>query len=336
MDRLSDYTYDLPDELIAQEPLADREASRLLHLPRQDGPVVHRRFQEVPDLLQPGDVLVVNRTRVTAVRLFGRRPSGGAVETLILRSVGPNRMEALVRPAKRLRVGERIEFEEGLDAMITEIGEDGVRILEFSGEDIERRLAKVGQLPLPPYIHGYTGESERYQTVFAEEGGSAAAPTAGLHFTKELLERIRARGVTIAPIVLDVGIDTFRPILTDDLSEHRMHGERCEIPETTAQAIASAEGRIIAVGTTAVRTLESLAIGPRRVRSGEMETRLFIRPGYEFQIVDGMFTNFHLPGTTMMLMISAMAGRERVLDAYRDAVRERYRFLSFGDSMLIL
>lgn len=336
MDRLSDYRYALPDELIAQTPLADRAASRLLVLHRQGG-VEHRQFREVPELLRPGDLLVMNDTRVSAVRLLGRKGTGGAVEAVLTRELEERRYEALVKPGKRLKPGTRIEFDGGLAASVVADLEDGFKILEFRGEyDVQGCLDQVGLVPLPPYIHSSLADKERYQTVYGVSKGSAAAPTAGLHFTEEMLATLQRQGVNVVKVTLHVGIDTFRPVQVEDLDEHKMHGERCELSEAAADVINGAKGRIIAVGTTTVRTLETLAVGTKRVVAGTRDTRLFIRPGFQFQVIDGMFTNFHLPGTTMLVMISALVGREVLLSAYEEAVKEQYRFLSFGDSMLVV
>ena len=336
MDRLSDYDYSLPEELIAQTPLEDRAASRLLWLHR-DGSVEHRQFREVPDLLLPGDLLVMNDTRVSAVRLRGKKSTGAAVEALLVREIAKGRYEALVKPGKRLKPGSVMEFDEGLEARVLENIDDGMKLLDFGlSPDLRARLDKVGTTPLPPYIYATLDDRERYQTVYGAVKGSAAAPTAGLHFTAQMLEELRCNGVGIAKVTLHVGIDTFRPVQVEDLSTHRMHGEWCELSSVAAEQINGAAGRIIAVGTTSVRTLETFAVAPKKVTSGVRETRLFIRPGFRLNIVDGMFTNFHLPRTTMLLMISAMVGREAVLASYAEAVSMRYRFLSFGDSMLIV
>jgi S-adenosylmethionine:tRNA ribosyltransferase-isomerase len=296
--------------------------------------VDHRKFIDSVDLLRPGDLLVLNDTRVSALRLEGVKPTGGHVEALLLGG-GPLEFEALLRPGKRLKPGSVIHFGD-LSATVVADLSDGMKRIRFEPvPHLQSRLEVVGQTPLPPYIHEMLQDRERYQTVYGTQPGSAAAPTAGLHFTKEILDRIEAKGVKLARVTLHVGLDTFRPVQAESLEEHKMHGETCSISEETALAVSSCKGRIIAVGTTAVRTLESFSDQSREVRSGEMLSRLFIRPGYRFNVVDGMFTNFHLPRTTMMMMISALAGRDRVLDAYREAVREKYRFLSFGDSMLI-
>jgi S-adenosylmethionine:tRNA ribosyltransferase-isomerase len=336
LDRLSEYVYDLPDELIAQTPLQDRSASRLLLLHR-DGRVEHRSFREVASLLNPGDLLVMNDTRVTAVRLMGKKLTGAAVEALLLHRISPYRYEALVKPGKRLKSGTRVDFEGGISATVDSDQGEGVKVLEFSPDpDLPGKLDSVGHVPLPPYIHARLADKERYQTVYGTVGGSAAAPTAGLHFTPQILAELKTKGVEFATVTLHVGLDTFRPVQVEDLSKHKMHGESCEVSDGAAKAINGTKGRIIAVGTTTVRTLESFAIGPKEVSSGVKDTRLFIRPGYRFQIVDGMFTNFHLPGTTMLVMISALVGRERLLNAYAQAVEAEYRFLSFGDSMLVV
>lgn len=330
MDRLVDYDYHLPESQIAQVPLEDRSASRLLVLDRRTGAVSHRRFSELIGLLNRGDLLVMNDTRVTARRLKGRRPSGGQVEALLLCHHSDLSWEALIRPAKRLKVGSDIDFEGTRATVKADLG-DGRRLLEF-----DRDPSGAGEVPLPPYIGAAIADPERYQTVYAARGGSAAAPTAGLHFTDALLNALREKGVGIAHVTLDVGLDTFRPVQSERIEDHQMHGERCRVPEETSRAIEACAGRVIAVGTTTVRTLESMAIGARQVRSGEMTTRIFIRPGYPFQVVDGMLTNFHMPRTSMLMMLSAFAGRENVLRAYAEAIVEGYRFLSFGDSMLIL
>jgi S-adenosylmethionine:tRNA ribosyltransferase-isomerase len=331
---LRDYDYHLPEELIAQTPLEDRAASRLFLLPHDGSPFEHRQFREVPSLLRPDDLLVVNDTRVTARRLHGHRAgTGGAIELLLLSELSPGSFIAMAKPGRRLRPGSEIEFEDGARANVVAELEDGLKQVEIhSGEGW---IDRVGKVPLPPYIGAQLMNPERYQTVYATHGGSAAAPTAGLHFTPEILEQVREMGVQTARVTLDVSIDTFRPVAVNDLKDHVMHGETCRISPESAAQINAARGRIIAVGTTSVRTLESFAAGGRKVDSGEMVSKLFIYPGFDYQVIDGMFTNFHLPKTTMMLMLSALVGRERLLEAYEEAVRERYRFLSFGDSMLI-
>lgn len=334
--KLSDFDYELPEDAIAQAPLDDRSASKLLWLHRETGKVEDRAFTEVVEILEPGDLLVVNDTRVTALRVFGDKPTGGRVELLLLKEVGPGEYECLARPGRRLRTGSEILLEGGIRAVVAgELPEGRKRVrLHASREEIER----VGQIPLPPYIRRELREAGRYQTVYASAAGSAAAPTAGLHFTPGILDFLTTKGVGLAKVTLDVGLDTFRPITDEDPSNHPIHGERCSVPDSTAAAIAAAKRRIIAVGTTTVRTLESFAVGSREVRPGSMDTRLFITPESEraFQVIDGMFTNFHLPRTTMLLMISALAGRQAIMAAYAHALKQGYRFLSFGDSMLIL
>jgi S-adenosylmethionine:tRNA ribosyltransferase-isomerase len=332
---IRDYDFELPEELIAQAPLEDRSSSRLLHLDPISGDVQHRRFRDITNLLRPGDLLVMNNTRVTALRLFGEKSTGAQVEALLLREVNAGEYEAMVKPAKRLQIGSVVNFEGDLVATVTEEN-GGLRTLKFQGEDVSARLADVGHVPLPPYITTRLENPDRYQTVYAQKGGSAAAPTAGLHFTPELLATLRSNGIEFACVTLDVGLDTFRPISVDSIPEHKMHGEACEVAGDVVRAIENCAGRVIAIGTTTVRTLESFAIGPRQLRTGQQRTQIFISPGYKFQIIDGMFTNFHMPRTTMLMMISALAGRENVMRAYGAAISERYRFLSFGDSMLIL
>ncbi len=341
--RLSDFDYELPEDLIAQTPLTDRAASRLLHLSRETGEVAHRMFREVPDLLNAGDLLVVNDTRVSAVRIVGRKATGGEVEFLLMKEVGDGVFEALIKPAKRARPGTVVPIDETLELEVvtSPSGEtdehDPTRYVRVHAKgDRYETLRRFGTTPLPPYIYERLEDDERYQTTYAIKNGSAAAPTAGLHFTTEIVEALKAKGVGVATVTLHVGIDTFRPVQIDDVAQHQMHGEECEVTPETAAAIANCSGRVIAVGTTTVRTLETFAIGPRTVAHGKRVSKLFIYPGFPFQIIDGMFTNFHLPKTTMLLMISALTTRELILNAYQEAVQERYRFLSFGDSMLIL
>lgn len=360
MVRLSDYDYHLPEVLIAQTPLTDRAASRLLHLDPSTGEVHHRMFRDVVDILRAGDVLVLNNTRVNAWRFRGKKPTGAEVEILCLKEIAPGVFESLIKPAKRLKPGAVFELGMGVTGTVLPGGKDPIRIVQLSSADgdLTSKLGQIGEMPLPPYITEKLDDSERYQTVFSEFNGSAAAPTAGLHFTPEILEALEAKGVKIATVTLHVGIDTFRPIQVDDVTNHQMHGEICEITPEAAElmnSILSANGklqtandsrntdngkrktgRIIAVGTTAVRTLETFATNQGTVETGRRESRLFITPGYEFKIIDGMFTNFHFPRTTMLLMISALASREQILDAYQQAIEKKYRFLSFGDSMLLL
>lgn len=338
MVRLSDFDYDLPDELIAQTPLDDRAASRLLHLDLATDEVTHRQFRDVVEILQPGDVLILNDTKVNAWRFYGKKPTGGDVEILALKEIEPGTFECLIKPARRLKPGATFEIGSSVTGQVIAEGEEAVRIVRLTSSDgpLHERLAEVGEMPLPPYITEKLADRDRYQTVFSNTPGSAAAPTAGLHFTQEILSALIAKGVQVGYVTLHVGIDTFRPIQVDDVTHHKMHGEVCEVTPQTADLINHATGRVIAVGTTAVRTLETFATGKRTVRSGRQESRIFITPGYEFKVVDGMFTNFHLPRTTMLLMISALSSREAILKAYEQAVEHKYRFLSFGDSMLLL
>jgi S-adenosylmethionine:tRNA ribosyltransferase-isomerase len=345
-DLASAYDFPLPSELIAQEPAARRDASRLMVLGAAE--LEHRVFHDLPLLLRPNDLLVLNRTRVIAARLHGtREPSGGAVEVLLLHPAESMRYDpaatrwiALVRPGKRLRTGAVVAFGENAQARVVREEDEGLRELEFSlAEPFEAFLERAGRLPLPPYIHNDSDEAqERYQTVFARDPGSVAAPTASLHFTNALLQRIESRGTRIAPLTLDVGLGTFRPMKTQRLDEHRMHAERYVLSAETVDAIEAtraAGGRVIAAGTTVVRALEGNAAANGRLVSQESETEIFIRPGFPFRIVDAMITNFHLPQSTLLVLVSAFAGRERVLDAYAEAVARRYRFFSFGDAMFV-
>ena len=342
--QLSDFDYLLPTDRIAQTPLDKRDSSRLLVLDRADHSLTHRRFTDLPEYLRPGDVLVLNDTRVTAQRLFGARPGhpDERLEAFLTERVADGLWQALVRPGKKWLPGAIVEFADGLSAETLERTDDrGGRLLRFSGPEgvyIEDAIARNAQAPLPPYIQTLLppDNRERYQTVYADQGGSAAAPTAGLHFTPELLASIEAHGVKIARVTLHVGMGTFRPIKTEDISAHEMHAERYTVSEEAAEIINSAAGRIFAVGTTSARTLESAAIGPRRVAAGEGETSLYVTPGYEFQAVDALVTNFHMPRSTLLLLVSALAGTEFIRQAYRAALEGEYRFLSFGDAMLIV
>ena len=335
MARLSDYDYSLPESAIAQKPLSDRASSRLLWL-HKDGTIEHRLFRDVVGILDPGDLLVLNDTRVTALRLFGRKRTGAAVELLLLKDLGADAYEALAKPGARLQPGTEAVFENGLVCRFEENLGEGLKRVQFLGSSVSERISELGQVPLPPYIHERLPDAERYQTVYSSAPGSAAAPTAGLHFTRPLLEALTSKGVHLAHVTLDVGLDTFRPVKAENLDEHAMHGERCSVSAETASAVAGCKGRVIAVGTTAVRTLESFAAGPRELGVGSKTTDIFIRPGYEFKIIDGMFTNFHMPRTTMLIMLSALVPRESLMAAYQEALAGDYRFLSFGDSMLIL
>ena len=338
--KLSDFMYDLPEERIAQTPVEPRDHSRLMVLHRDTDQIEHKHFYDVIDYLNPGDVLVINETRVIPARLFGERAGGGACEVLLLRQLGPKRWETLVKPGKKLKPGAEITFGGGrLRARIAETTDVGGRIVDFDCDGtFEAALDELGEMPLPPYIHERLQDKERYQTVYAKQEGSAAAPTAGLHFTPELLDRIREKGVDVVPVLLHVGLGTFRPVKTENVEEHEMHSEYFEVTAEAAARINAARergGRVVAVGTTSVRTLESAAengvLLPRRG-----ETSIFIKPGYRFQMVDALITNFHLPGSTLVMLVSALYDRERILAAYAEAVRDGYRFFSFGDAMLIL
>ncbi|RNB90605.1 tRNA preQ1(34) S-adenosylmethionine ribosyltransferase-isomerase QueA [Brevibacillus fluminis] len=339
---VTQFDFDLPERLIAQHPLEDRSASRLLVLHKQTGAVEHRTFTDLIDYLREGDVMVLNDSRVLPARLIGVKTDTGAnIEVLLLKSLGDDRWETLVKPGKRVKPGTEISFGDGLLRAVCESStEMGGRIIRFSYEGIFYELLdRLGSMPLPPYIHEQLEDRERYQTVYSRELGSAAAPTAGLHFTKDYLQRLEQKGVQLAYITLHVGLGTFRPVSADTVEEHVMHAEYYEIPEETARIVntAKSEGRrVIAVGTTSCRTLETVGKahgGKLAVESGW--TDIFIYPGYQFSIIDGMITNFHLPKSTLVMLISALAGRETILNAYREAVEQEYRFFSFGDAMLI-
>ena len=339
-----DYYYDLPPELIAQDPLKDRSASRLRVLGREDGSISHRHFTDVKEYLKPGDCLVLNNTRVIPARLYGvKEGTGAGIEVLLLKRLEANSWECLVKPGKKAREGCRIVFGDGLlSAVVTDIADEGNRRIRFEYEGIfEEILDKLGEMPLPPYItHKLPREDrERYQTVYSKIEGSAAAPTAGLHFTDKLLDEIRDMGVKTEFVTLHVGLGTFRPVKADNILDHHMHSEYCEISEETAGSInacRAAGGRIICVGTTSVRTLESLSSDDGIVNAGSRDTDIFIYPGYTFKAVDGLITNFHLPESTLLMLVSAFAGREHVLAAYEEAIKEKYRFFSFGDAMLLI
>ena len=335
-----DFWYDLPEELIAQTPLMQRDGSRLLVLDKDSGEVRHQHFYDIIDYLQPGDCLVMNDSRVLPARLLGRRPTGGAVELLLLRDLGEKRWECLARPGKKLQVGAQVEFGDGeLTATVVAVQEDGNRVVEFHYEGIFLEvLERLGKMPLPPYIKAELADQERYQTVYSKEVGSAAAPTAGLHFTKELLERIRAKGVNTAFVTLHVGLGTFRPVKAEEISEHHMHSELCMMSNETADMLNNTRqqgGRIICVGTTSCRTVESLVNDDGSFEAKSKWTEIFIYPGYRFKALDALITNFHLPESTLVMLVSALAGRENVLGAYNIAVQEKYRFFSFGDAMFI-
>lgn len=339
--KTSDFMYDLPEEQIAQTPIEPRDHSRLMVVTRTGAKPVHRHFYDVIDYLRPGDALVVNETRVIPARLYGERAGGGACEVLLLRQLGPKTWETLVRPGKKLRPGVTVTFGGGeLKGTMLSETDAGGRVVQFECEGtFEETLDRLGEMPLPPYIHEKLQDKERYQTVYARQDGSAAAPTAGLHFTPELLEKIREKGVRIIPVLLHVGLGTFRPVKAEDVEEHVMHSEYYEVGEQAARAInevKAAGGRIIAVGTTSVRTLESAAKDDGTISAQSGTTSIFIRPGYRFKLVDALITNFHLPGSTLIMLVSALMGREYTLSVYEEAVREGYRFFSFGDAMLIL
>ncbi len=334
--RVADFDYELPERLIAQVPLEDRSASRLLVLHKETGQIEHRRFPDMLDYLKSDDLLVMNDTRVTAVRLFGTRPTGGKVEALVLSIVSGPRYIALVRPAKKMRVGETLLFANDLSAVVCEDLGGGRKVIDFHCEDHADKLRECGSVPLPPYIHTTLEEPERYQTVYNLTPGSAAAPTAGLHFTESLLNEIKRRKIETTTVSLDVGLDTFRPLTSETTEGHLMHGELCRIPQETALEVSACKGKVLAVGTTTARTLETFANGPRSLETGERTSTLFITPGFRFQVVDALLTNFHMPRTTMLMMVAALAGREPLMQAYRQAVVNNYRFLSFGDAMLIV
>ena len=337
--KLSDFMYDLPEERIAQTPVEPRDHSRLMVLHRDTHEIEHKHFYDIVDYLNPGDCLVINETKVIPARLYGERPTGGACEVLLLKQLGPKRWETLVRPGKKLRPGAEVIFGDGrLRCRVVETTDDGGRIVEFECDgSFEAALDALGEMPLPPYIHEKLQDRDRYQTVYAKQDGSAAAPTAGLHFTPELLSRIREKGVDIVPVLLHVGLGTFRPVKVENIEEHQMHSEYFEVTEDAAQRVNAAHargGRVVAVGTTSVRTLESAAEDSRLVaRRGD--TSIFIKPGYRWQLVDALITNFHLPGSTLLMLVSALYDREHILAAYEEAVRDEYRFFSFGDAMLI-
>lgn len=336
----TDFSFDLPPELIAQTPLQQRDASRLMCLDKSGGELEHRHFYELPELLQPGDCLVMNDSRVLPARLFGRRPSGGSVEVVLLRDMGDGKWECLTRPGRKTPVGTRISFGDGeLSAEVVGTESDGNKLLQFQYEGIFLEvLERLGRMPLPPYIKEELQDSERYQTVYSREPGSAAAPTAGLHFTKELLEKIEKRGVRLAFLTLHVGLGTFRPVKEDNIEDHPMHSELCTVSEDTARIVNETHrqgGRVVAVGTTSCRTLESRTDENGILHAGSGWTDIFIYPGYRFKAVDALVTNFHLPESTLIMLVSALAGREHVLHAYEVAVQEKYRFFSFGDAMFI-
>ena len=340
--KTSDFYYDLPEELIAQDPLEDRTASRLLVLDRQTGTVEHKIFSDVIDYLNKGDCLVINNTRVIPARLIGEKEgTGGKVEVLLLKRRANDVWETLVKPGKKLRPGAKITFGDGrLRAEVLEVVEEGNRLVKFCYEGIfEEILDSLGEMPLPPYITHKLEDKEMYQTVYAKYDGSAAAPTAGLHFTKELLSKIEEKGIKIASITLHVGLGTFRPVKVDDVNNHHMHTEWYEVNAEAADIINETKrngGRVICVGTTSCRTIESVADENGYMKAKTGETDIFIYPGYKFKVMDGLITNFHLPESTLVMLVSAFAGKENVLSAYETAVKEKYRFFSFGDAMILI
>ena len=338
--RTQDFYYDLPEELIAQTPLQQRDASRLLVLNRKTGERAHRHFYDIIDYLQPGDCLVMNNSRVLPARLLGHRPTGGAVEVLLLRDLGDKKWECLCKPGRKMQIGNEVIFGNGeLTAVVTEVKEDGNRVVEFRYEGIFLEvLERLGKMPLPPYIKAELADQERYQTVYSKETGSAAAPTAGLHFTNDLLDKIREKGIKTAFVTLHVGLGTFRPVKAENIHEHHMHSELCMISEETAQMLNETRqkgGRIVCVGTTSCRTLESLVSEDGSFKVGSKWTEIFIYPGYTFKAMDALITNFHLPESTLVMLVSAFAGRDNVLAAYEEAVQQHYRFFSFGDAMYL-
>lgn len=338
--KTSDFDYELPPELIAQTPLERRDASRLMTLNKVTGEIGHRYFYELPSLLHPGDCLVLNDSRVLPARLIGHRESGGAAEVLLLADKGDKTWECLVRPGRKLREGARVTFGDGaLTAEVVQVLPDGNRLVKFGYDGIFLEvLERLGKMPLPPYIKEELQDRERYQTVYSKEVGSAAAPTAGLHFTKELLQEVQNMGVKVCYVTLHVGLGTFRPVAEENLEEHDMHSEYCTISQETADVINETKqngGRVVCVGTTSCRTLESWAGEDGTMKASSGWTNIYIYPGYRFKVMDALVTNFHLPQSTLIMLVSALAGREHVLAAYGEAVKERYRFFSFGDAMFI-
>lgn len=338
---IKDFYYELPQEMIAQHPLEDRTASKLMVLDRNTHTIEHRHFYDIADYLNPGDCLVMNNTRVIPARLYGSKVgSGGKIEFLLLKRIDINTWEVILRPGKKAKVGSRFEFGNGLlIAEVIEVRDDGNRLVRFEFDGVwEELLDTLGEMPLPPYIKEKLEDKNRYQTVYSKIEGSAAAPTAGLHFTNELLEKIKQKGINIAFVTLHVGLGTFRPVSTENIEDHHMHSEYYEVTQETANIINQTRangGRIIAVGTTSVRTLESVALedGTIPVQSGD--TRIFIYPGYKYKAIDALITNFHLPESTLLMLISALYDREHIMEAYNTAIAENYRFFSFGDAMLI-
>ena len=338
---LKEFYYDLPEELIAQVPIKKRDESRLMILDRKKQTIDHKVFKDILDYLQPGDCLVRNNTKVIPARIYGKKETGANVEFLLLNNIEGDIWESIVRPGNKLHVGTKVTFGDGkLNAEILEVMEGGTRKVKFTYNGIFNEiLDEIGMMPLPPYIHEELKEKDRYQTVYAKYQGSAAAPTAGLHFTEELLEKIKEKGVEIANVTLHVGIGTFRPVKVEKIEEHHMHSEHYYIKQEDVDKINNARkngGRIISVGTTSCRVLESIADENGFVKETEGDTSIFIYPGYKFKCIDGLITNFHLPESTLLMLVSALAGKDYIMKAYNEAVKEKYRFFSFGDAMLIL
>ena len=340
--KTSDFYYDLPEGLIAQTPIEPRDHSRLLVMNKASGEIEHKHFYDILDYLNEGDCLIVNDSRVLPARIFGTKDEIGAnVEFLLLKQIENNKWETLCKPGKKAKIGTKFNFGDGImTGTVVDITEEGNRIVEFQCEDnFYATLDKIGQMPLPPYITEKLQDKERYQTVYSHELGSAAAPTAGLHFTKELMKKIEDKGIKIGYVTLHVGLGTFRPVKVDDVNNHKMHSEHYEVPKDTATLIKETKakgGRVIAVGTTSCRTLESVASEHGEVKACEGWTDIFIYPGYKFKVLDGLITNFHLPESTLIMLVSAFAGYENVMNTYKVAVEEKYRFFSFGDAMLII
>ena len=339
--KTSDFYYDLPEELIAQEPLKKRDESRLMVLDKNNGEIKHKHFYDIVDMIKPGDALILNDTRVLPARLYGvKEGTGGAIEFLLLNKHSLDTWEVILKPGRRAKPGARFVFGEGkLKAEILDVINDGNRLVKFEYDGVfENILDELGEMPLPPYITKKLEDKDRYQTVFAKHNGSAAAPTAGLHFRPELLDAVKAKGVNIGYVTLHVGLGTFRPVKADEIADHKMHSEFYVLPEETAQLINETKargGRIISVGTTATRTLETAGLGGMPLKASSGWTDIFIYPGKKFNVIDALITNFHLPESTLIMLVSALAGKENVLNAYNEAVRERYRFFSFGDAMFI-
>ena len=336
-----DFYYDLPQELIAQEPLLDRSASRLMCLDRKTGEIRHKHFYDIIDELSPKDCLILNDTKVIPARLYGtKKDTGGAIEFLLLHKRSLDEWEVVLKPGRRAKIGTKFVFGGELEAEILDIVNDGNRIVKFSYDGVfEEILDRLGEMPLPHYITKKLADADRYQTVYAKNSGSAAAPTAGLHFTKELLQKIEQKGIKIGYVTLHVGLGTFRPVKADDILDHKMHSEFYILPKETAELVNETKrngGRVIAVGTTSTRTLETAGLDGRELSEKTGWTDIFIYPGKEFNVIDGLITNFHLPESTLIMLVSALAGREKVLNAYKEAVKEKYRFFSFGDAMLIV